>query len=152
MVETPPNSSHSFLKKLPNKIIELLFLPLLYSPSFFKLQNRPLVSLSGLAFATLRMTCSPPHQSPQLPLVPPSLSFLSLSLSLSAQPNNLTSHHHRYNKTQQPPHPTANSHLTQQPTATTLPIASMPKTQKLQTTTKNPSPINPTTNHHNTAP
>ena len=26
--------------------------------------------------------------------------FLSLSLSLSAQPNNLTSHHHRYNKTQ----------------------------------------------------
>ena len=42
VVETPPNSSPSFLKRLPNKVIELLFLPLLYSPSFFKLPNRPL--------------------------------------------------------------------------------------------------------------
>ena len=42
VVETPPNSSPSFLKKLPNKVIELLSLPLLYSPSFFKLPNRPL--------------------------------------------------------------------------------------------------------------
>ena len=31
MVETPPNSSPSFLKKLPNKITELLSLPLIYS-------------------------------------------------------------------------------------------------------------------------
>ena len=35
VVQTPPNSSHSFLNKLPNKVIELLSLPLLYSPSFF---------------------------------------------------------------------------------------------------------------------
>ena len=35
MVGTPPNPSPSFLKKLPNKVIELLSLPLLYSPSFF---------------------------------------------------------------------------------------------------------------------
>ena len=41
VVETPPNSSLSFLKKLPNKVIELLYLPLLYFPSFFKLPNRP---------------------------------------------------------------------------------------------------------------
>ena len=32
----------SFLKKLSNKVIELLSLPLLYFPSFFKLPNRPL--------------------------------------------------------------------------------------------------------------
>ena len=43
VVETPPNSSPFFLKKLPNKVIELLSLPLLYSPSFFKLPNRPLI-------------------------------------------------------------------------------------------------------------
>ena len=42
MVQTPPNSSPSFFKKFPNKVIELLALPLLYSPSFFKLPNRPL--------------------------------------------------------------------------------------------------------------
>jgi len=36
VVETPPNFSPFFLKKLPNKIIELLSLLLLYSPSFFK--------------------------------------------------------------------------------------------------------------------
>ena len=47
VVETPPNSSPSFLKKLPNKVIELLSLPLLYSPSFFKLPNRPLGSKKG---------------------------------------------------------------------------------------------------------
>ena len=41
VVETPPNLSPSFLKKLPNKVIELLSLPLLYSPSFFKLPNKP---------------------------------------------------------------------------------------------------------------
>ena len=41
VVETSPNSSTSFLKKLPNKVIELLSLPLLYSPSFFNLPNRP---------------------------------------------------------------------------------------------------------------
>ena len=41
VVEIPPNSSLSFLKKLPNKVIELLYLPLLYFPSFFKLPNRP---------------------------------------------------------------------------------------------------------------
>ena len=41
VVETPPNSSPSFLKILPNKVIELLSLPLLYFPSFFKLPNRP---------------------------------------------------------------------------------------------------------------
>ena len=35
VVETPPNSSPSFLKKLLNKVIGLLTLPLLYSPSFF---------------------------------------------------------------------------------------------------------------------
>ena len=35
VVETPPNSSPSFLKKLLNKVIGLLSLPLLYSPSFF---------------------------------------------------------------------------------------------------------------------
>ena len=35
VVETPPNSSPSFLKILPNKVIESLSLPLLYSPSFF---------------------------------------------------------------------------------------------------------------------
>ena len=29
VVKTPPNSSPSFLKKLPNKVIELLSLPLL---------------------------------------------------------------------------------------------------------------------------
>ena len=34
-VEIPPNLSPSFLKNLPNKVIELLSLPLLYSPSFF---------------------------------------------------------------------------------------------------------------------
>ena len=43
VVETPPNSSPSFLKKLPNKVIELLSLPLLYSPFFFKLPNKPLM-------------------------------------------------------------------------------------------------------------
>ena len=43
VVGTPPNSSPSFLKKLSNKVIELLSLPLLYSPSFFKLPNMPLV-------------------------------------------------------------------------------------------------------------
>ena len=42
VVKTPPNPSPSFLKKPPNKVIELLSLPLLYSPSFFKLPNRPL--------------------------------------------------------------------------------------------------------------
>ena len=41
VVETPPNSSPLFLKKLLNKVIELLSLPLLYSPSFFKLPNTP---------------------------------------------------------------------------------------------------------------
>ena len=41
IVETPPTPSSSFLKKLPNNVIELLSLPLLYSPSFFKLPNRP---------------------------------------------------------------------------------------------------------------
>ena len=41
VVETPPNSSPSFLKKLSNKVIELLSLPLLYSPSFSKLPNMP---------------------------------------------------------------------------------------------------------------
>ena len=35
VIETPPNLSLSFLKKLPNEVIELLSLPLLYSPSFF---------------------------------------------------------------------------------------------------------------------
>ena len=40
VVENPPNSSPSFLKKLLNKVIELLSLSLLYSPSFFKLSNR----------------------------------------------------------------------------------------------------------------
>ena len=40
-VQTPPNLSPSFLKKLSNKVIELLSLPLLYSPSFFKPPNRP---------------------------------------------------------------------------------------------------------------
>ena len=39
MVETAPNSSPSFLKKLPNKVIELLFLPLLYPPPFFNFQT-----------------------------------------------------------------------------------------------------------------
>jgi len=34
-VETPQNPSPSFLKKLPNKVFELLSFPLLYSPSFF---------------------------------------------------------------------------------------------------------------------
>ena len=33
--------SISFLKKLTNKVIKLLSLPLLYSPSFFKHPNRP---------------------------------------------------------------------------------------------------------------
>ena len=47
VVETSLNSSPSFLKKLPNKVIELLSLPLLYSPSFFKLPNRPLGSKKG---------------------------------------------------------------------------------------------------------
>ena len=68
------------------------------------------------------------------------LSPLSLSFSQHHQRHTTTSahhhhhHHHWYNKTQLPPHPTANSHLTQQPTTTT-----------------NPSPTNPTTNHHSTA-
>ena len=35
VVETSPNSSPSFLKKLPNKVIELLSLPLHYSPSLY---------------------------------------------------------------------------------------------------------------------
>ena len=35
VVETPPNSSPLFLKKLLNKVIELFFLSLLYTPSFF---------------------------------------------------------------------------------------------------------------------
>ena len=35
VVETLPNPSPFFLKKLINKIIELLSIPLLYSPSFF---------------------------------------------------------------------------------------------------------------------
>ena len=48
VVETPPNPFPSFLKKLINKIIELLFLPLLYSPSFFKHPNRPYVSKQGI--------------------------------------------------------------------------------------------------------
>ena len=34
VVQTPPNPLHSFLKKYPNKVIKLLSLPLLYSPSF----------------------------------------------------------------------------------------------------------------------
>ena len=46
VVETPSNPSLSFLKKLPNKVIKLLSLPLLYSPSFFKHPNRPL-TLAG---------------------------------------------------------------------------------------------------------
>ena len=46
VVETPPNLSPSSFKKLPNKVIELLSLPLLYSPSFFKHSNRPLVEVS----------------------------------------------------------------------------------------------------------
>ena len=45
MVETPPNSSLSFLKNLSNKVIKLLSLPLLYSLFFFKLPIRPLVKL-----------------------------------------------------------------------------------------------------------
>ena len=45
MVETPPNSSLSFFKKLTNKVIKLLSLPLLYSPFFFKLPIRLLVKL-----------------------------------------------------------------------------------------------------------
>ena len=47
VVETPPNPSKlppSFLKKLPNKVIKLLSLSLLYSPSFIWLPNRPLVN------------------------------------------------------------------------------------------------------------
>ena len=48
MVKTPPNSSSSFLKKLPNKVIELLSFSLLYFPSFFKLPNRPLKILCFL--------------------------------------------------------------------------------------------------------
>ena len=42
VVETPLHSSPSFLKKLPNKVIELLSLPLLYSTSFFKHPNKAL--------------------------------------------------------------------------------------------------------------
>jgi len=34
VVQTPPNPSPSFLKKYQNKVIKLLSLPLLYSPSF----------------------------------------------------------------------------------------------------------------------
>ena len=45
MVETPPNSSLSFLKNLSNKVIKLLSLPLLYSLFFFKLPIRLLVKL-----------------------------------------------------------------------------------------------------------
>ena len=41
VVETPPNSSPLFLKKLLNKVIELFSLPLFYTPSFFKLPNKP---------------------------------------------------------------------------------------------------------------
>ena len=39
--QTPPNSSLSFFKKLPNKVIELLSLPLLYStlPPFLNIQT-----------------------------------------------------------------------------------------------------------------
>ena len=40
VVETPPNSSLSFLKKLPNKVIELLSLPLIDSPPFLNFQTR----------------------------------------------------------------------------------------------------------------
>ena len=43
VVETPPNLSPSFLKKLPNKVIKLLSLPLPYFPSFFKHPNMSLV-------------------------------------------------------------------------------------------------------------
>ena len=35
LVEIPPNAAPSFFKKLSNKVIKLLSLPLLYSPSFF---------------------------------------------------------------------------------------------------------------------
>ena len=44
VVETPPNPSKLLPllpKKLPNKVIKLLSLPLLYTPSFFKLPTRP---------------------------------------------------------------------------------------------------------------
>ena len=43
VVEIPPNPSPSFVKNLPNKVIKLLSLPLLYSPSFFKHPNKPLI-------------------------------------------------------------------------------------------------------------
>ena len=49
MVETPPNSSPSFLKKLSNKVIELLSLPLLYSPSFFKKLPKKVIELLSLS-------------------------------------------------------------------------------------------------------
>ena len=41
-LQIPPKPSPSFFKKVPNKVIELLSLPLLYSPSFFKHPNRQL--------------------------------------------------------------------------------------------------------------
>ena len=55
------------------------------------------------------------------------LSPLSLSFSQHRQRHTTTStHHHWYNRTQQSPHLTANSHLTQQPTTTTNPSPTNP--------------------------
>ena len=50
-LQIPPPPS---LKKLPNKVIELLSLPLLYSPSFLKLPNKPLVRSSAVLFLLSR--------------------------------------------------------------------------------------------------
>ena len=54
-LQISPNSFPSFLKKLPNKVIELLSLPLLYFPSCFKYPNRPLVRLCATLLPILRI-------------------------------------------------------------------------------------------------
>ena len=62
LVEILPNSSLSFLKKLPNKVIELLSLSLLYSPPFLtskhaiKVVSHCLDSIASKASLTLRWT------------------------------------------------------------------------------------------------
>ena len=48
-LQTPPNPSPFFFKKLSNKVIELFSLPLLYSP-FFKLPNRPYMTKCFIYF------------------------------------------------------------------------------------------------------
>ena len=56
-----PNPSPSFLKKLPNKVIELLSLPLVYSLSFFKHLNTAEVRITSSS--RLRLHYSTSHFS-----------------------------------------------------------------------------------------